>query len=253
MGEVLLGVEREPQPTPTRNEGGDCYACALIAALRYLFPDRESPTFEDCDRWFIGQWAQPVGSMERALRRLADEGATEDALAEARGVVEQLDRYEREPPTSNNWRGMDSALWRARADGFEVEVTYDMVVPQFDPRQWGYGWPVVWAGDAYAQRLEAWLAAGWVALTVCDMDARGPVTPDGYVNSTDHFLVLDGARTYWQEREGGGASQVSEVHVVDSSRRDITGWIDSRRWERAYGGTPWMLVRRDEREHRPAA
>lgn len=248
MSEVLLGVERVPQPQPWRSDGGDCFACSLIAALRHLFPQREPPTFEDTDRWFRGRWAEPTGSMRNALQRIAAEGASDEAVQEARDVVEQLDKYEREPPTENTWHGMDRALWKARSDGWPIEVGYDMVVPQFDPRKWGYGWPIIWAGDAYADRLEAWLAAGWIALTVCRLDGDGPITPDLLLRTTDHFLVLDGARTSWQPRDGGGALQVSEVHVVDSSTRDITGWIDVRTWEKGYGGTPWMLVRRETRD-----
>lgn len=246
---VLAGVERVPQPQPCRSEGGDCFACSLIAVLQHLFPGRDAPTFEDTDRWFCGQWAQPVGSMERALREVVGD-PSEETVAFAAGVVADLDRQKREPPTSNTWNGMGKALWMARSDGWPVEITYDMVTPQFDPRQWGYGWPIVWAGAEYARRLEAWLAAGWLALTVCDMDARGPtIVEDGqvFVNSTNHFLVLDGARSCWREVEHG-RSHVSEVHVVDSSTRDITGWIDVRKWEHGYGGTPWMLVRRDEDE-----
>ncbi len=244
-GGVLLNVERVPQPDPCRSEGGDCFACSLIAALQHLFPDQEPPTFEDTDRWFQGQWAEPTGSMKDALRSIAS-GESEDPAATARGVVDKLDEYARKPPTSNTWNGMDKALWNARSDGWSVDIAYDMVVPQFDPRQWGYGWPIVWGGDAYVQRLEAWLAAGWVALTVCDMDARGPIVDAYMLNSTNHFLVLDGARTYWKEQEHG-ASRAAEVHVVDSSRRNITGWIEINKWERAYGGTPWMLVRRTDR------
>lgn len=215
MSEILLGVERVPNPQPHRNEGGDCYACTLIAALVHLFPEQDAPTFEDCDRWFTG--------------RTTSGDAT----------------------TNNTWRGMDSALWHARADGFDLEVAYDMVVPQFDPRQWGYGWPVVWAGDQYVRRLEAWLAAGWLALTVINLDATGPLTDDLKIWTTDHFLLLDGARQFWQEAEHGASGQ-SEVHAVDSSTRDITGWHDVRKWERGFGGTPWMLVRPDRRERRAA-
>lgn len=243
---VLRNVVRVPQPQPVRSEGGDCFACALIAVLNHLFPEREA-TFEDTDRWFAGQWAEPVGLMRKVIFDLADSGPSLEVLDRVRETATKLREQENAPPVSNNWRGMDKALWAARSNGWEVEVAYDMVIPQFDPREWGYGWPMIWAGDTYAQRLEAWLAAGWIALTVCDLDGRGPII-DGKLNSTNHFLVLDGARTYWKSREDGGASQVSEVHVVDSSTRDITGWLNARDWERMYGGTPWMLVRRDNRE-----
>lgn len=231
--ELLLGVERVPQPQPCRNPAGDCFACSLIASLGYLFPDREAPTFEDTDRWFRGEYAKPVGQMESALRAAA--AGDTSGIAEA---VATLDRHRDDPPVSCTWNGMQDAIWRARADGWPVEMHIDMVTPEFDPRRWGYGWPVVWAGDDYVYRLEAWLAAGWVALTVVDLDGRGPIIDGALLNSTDHFLVLDGARIGWQERDGGGASQVVEVHVVDSSGRNITG---------GYGGTPWLLVRRDER------
>lgn len=246
---ILRGVARVPQPQPIRSqEGGDCFACALIAVLNHLVPEREA-TFEDTDRWFVGQWAEPTGLMREVIFDLADCldcPPPPGLLDRVRETAIKLREQDNAPPTSNNWMGMDKAIWSARSNGWEVEVTYDMVIPQFDPRKWGYGWPIVWAGNAYAQRLEAWLSAGWVALTVCDLDGRGPII-DGKLNSTNHFLVLDGARTYWKQREDGVTSQASEVHVVDSSTRDITGWRDAREWERMYGGTPWMLVRRDNR------
>lgn len=242
---IARGVERVPQPVPSRSPGGDCFACSLIAVLQHLFPDREPPTFEDTDRWFQGQWAQPTGLMERVLRDVAAGAA---GPAEALEVVAKLDKQEAEPPIQNTWNGMERALWEARSDDWPIEIHFDMVVPQFDARQWGYGWPVVWAGDEYARRLEAWLSAGWLALTVVDMDARGPMIDGTLLNSTNHFLVLDGTRARWEPTAyGGGSVMRSQVHVVDSSTRDITGWIDSQGWERGYGGTPWMLVRKDTR------
>jgi hypothetical protein len=102
-----------------------------------------------------------------------------------------LDRHENEPPVTNTWHGMQDALWRAYSDGWSIEIHTDMVVPQFDARQWGYGWPIVWAGNEYARRLEAWLSAGWLALTVVDLDGRGPII-DGTLLNSDR--PLPGAR-----------------------------------------------------------
>lgn len=210
MAGVLLDVAQVVQPQPHRNPGGDCFACALQAALGHLFPEKPVG-FEQTDRWFTGEWAT-----------LAD-GTKPD----------------RPPPTSNTWPGMVKALSLARSDGWPIEWQIEQAMhPSIDVSEWGPGWQGFDDARGYARRLEAWLAAGWVAITNVLFDGSGPLTIDLKLRGPDHFVVLDGVRErvddpYWNN---------PEIHVVCSARG--TYWINTMTWQRGHGALSWLLVRR---------
>lgn len=58
MIEYCAGVTPFPQPSPARNPGGDCFACALTAMLRHFWPDRPA-TFAQA----YGCYAQENGTI----------------------------------------------------------------------------------------------------------------------------------------------------------------------------------------------
>jgi hypothetical protein len=201
----LVGVEPVPQPHPYRNPGGDCFACSLLAVLRHLAPEFDAPTFEDTDRWFTAKTTSGT------------------------------------PTTDNTWYGMDKALWAARADGWPIEwMVEQATVPQFDVRRWGHTWPIQEDARGYGRRLQAWLSAGWIGLTSVLYDGSGPYTPDLLLRSSDHFLILDGAR----QRGDDHFWNNPEIHVVCSAKGDY--WVDAQKWQRGYGGWSWLLIRRKD-------
>lgn len=146
---------------------------------------------------------------------------------------------------SSSWTNLEQAFWSLRHDhDVDLEMRWDMAGVEFDPRQFSYGWLFQLPGIEYVERLEAWLNAGWVALTEINYDGAGPVT-DFLRNATDHVVVLDGTRLSWVEHEGGSSSYEGEVHVVCSAKGAY--WMEHRELNMRYGAAGWLLVRKDER------
>ena len=82
----------------------------------------------------------------------------------------------------------------------------------------------------------------------CKVDADGVV----WMNSIDHFILIDGVRhRYVEERDENGKFQhgswKDEIHVVDSSHLNLTGWHETMRFTRSHGASSWWLARRDRR------
>jgi hypothetical protein len=213
--EICLGITPFMQPSPAKNPGGDCFACALTAALRWVY-QKPDLSFERCWQFFEVDTAG--GS--RAL--------------------------------SNCWHTMRSALYAADSEFFELgrlEIANDLVIPTFDPETYGHCW---FQGHTteYAHRLEGWLRGGWVALSEIDHAGRGPVV-DGRWNVNDHFVAIDGVRSYWKPVAAvpGAASLTSDVHVVCSSRGAY--WIPLDDFLFKHGAAAWWLVRKDQRQGEP--
>jgi hypothetical protein len=211
--ETLLGVKRVAQPKRRINAAGDCFACATAAVVNYLCPRHKPLTVKQAWKLFEGQ----DSSGNRT--------------------------------TNNTWRGIEHALVRARHDlGRPIETkTLLSHVPAFEGR-WGGGYCFPWqeAGTFYAEHLEAWLSAGWVAITIIDHDGNGLFDEELRVRGGDHFVVLDGARLGWGVGPHEGAYD-GEIHVVCSSKTNLTGWHHAQTFERRHGGMEWLLARRDRR------
>lgn len=174
--EVCLGIEPVLQPSPARVPGGDCFACALTAGLRHLFPG--------CPIAFDDAWSLFVDEKSGRL--------------------------------SNTWHTMRSALYRATSLGYEMEITAALVDPRFDPERWSYaGWSH-FPELRYAHRLEGWLRGGWVAVAEISFAGGGPLTPDGFHRGTDHFVLLDGIRHVREDLGDGCSVVHQYVHVVCS-------------------------------------
>lgn len=207
MIEVCHNVTPAPQPSPARNAGGDCFACAFAAAVSWLFPDR------------------PVG-LEQAWGYF---------MQETVGGNLQL---------SNTWPGLRRALYAARGDDYRMEIVADMVVPSFNPEMWSHAWWQAQPTTAYAHRLEGWLRGGWVAFTEIDFHGEGPRKGE-YTNCIDHIVLLDGIRAAWERVDNLGSRMTYAVHVVCSARGVY--WIDLDEFLRNYGGAAWWLCRKDIR------
>jgi hypothetical protein len=75
MMEFCHGVEQFPQPQPHRLEGGDCFACALVAWGRWAFPS-DPPTFDRVWECFLkdGEIACSWPMYRAALYKLQGHG-----------------------------------------------------------------------------------------------------------------------------------------------------------------------------------
>lgn len=210
MNEICLGVTPVTQPAPARNKGGDCFACALTAALRWIHQDPTIP-FDVCWELF---------------------------LVESAGGSRVL---------SNSWSGLRSALYASIERFGAIEIVADMPKPQFDPEESGWCWFQAMAPEVeYARLLEGYLRSGFVAFTEMEFAGRGPVVA-GKWNTNDHFALIDGVRSYWKPVAAvpGASSHTTEVHVVCSARGAY--WIDTREFLFKHGGGAWWLARKDVR------
>lgn len=210
MVEVLLNVTPFPNPSPGRNPGGDCFACSLTAAMRYLFPERLI-SFDDAYGCFLEKH---------------DDGK----------------EYLR-----NTWWGMRQAMYQTKDLGYDIEVFKDLVTPTFDRESHSHAWWKFQPDGEWSYRLEAWLSAGWVALAEMDSEGKGPFTSEGYHNHINHFVVLDGIRHYWKPSENvkGASSLDHDVHVVCS--RKGAYWIPVHDLLHKHGTAGLWLLRRDNR------
>lgn len=119
-------------------------------------------------------------------------------------------------------------------DPFRLEVHTDPFVPyQRHDHQADSPW---FYPDAYEQRTEAYLAAGYVGFTSVKLHGAqrflsDEVIPAGrpgagkrYKVGTDHNVLIDGRRDYWPpESESGCRALQREVHIVCSVKGSY--WI----------------------------
>lgn len=261
MIEVCHNIERVAQPQPARNPGGDCFACAMTAGARFLYPERSVDLNEIWDMFVVEYYdgkAQPnLAKLRAAVGEHLDGRLAADDLKRIHGEVSG------EKPattTCNTWSGFRDVLYRVSHAWGKLEITFDMVEPHFDRHSgsppWSFAWRVQDLNLDYARRLEGWLRGGWVAWTEIAMRGGGPYTvkADGSVwaNSIDHFILLDGVRyRYVEERDADGKFKYGrwsdEIHVVDSSSLNLTGWHETQQFTRKHGASSWWLARRDRR------
>lgn len=209
MNGVLLNIQPFLQPSPGRNPGGDCFACSLKAAVDYLYPDNP---IDFNTAWEAFQVKSISGT---------------DVLA-------------------NSWPTMAwGAPYALHSKGYKVDVHRDVVMPTPDLDHYSYSWGFRTDDQEWSKRLEAWLSAGWVAITNQSFQPTPAVTPDGLQNHTDHFVVLDGQRSYWQEsKDGMSASLEHETHVVCSGKGAY--WIKTKDLLHMHGVNALVLIRRSE-------
>lgn len=208
MIEVCHEIAPFLQPKPDRNQGGDCFACALTAALRWLYP--ETPVdFDEVWQFF---------------------------MAETVGGSRQL---------SNTWPGMRRALYAASSEGYRLEIANDLVLPDYNVDHHSFPWWQSLPTATYARRLEGYLRGGWVAFTEIRFDGGGPRATTGQIAATDHFVVIDGLRLGWEPVGDIGRALRHHVHIVCSVKGAY--WIDLDEFLLRHGGAGWWLCRRDGR------
>lgn len=264
MIEVCHNIPRVVQPTPARNPGGDCFACATTAGLRFLYPER---TVELDDVWdmfvveyYDGKAQDNLQKLRTAVGQFLRGGMSDVGDASLESVYKEVSAEAPKTTVNNTWGGFPEVLERVSHEWGRLEITWDMVEPHFDRNHgrpsWSYAWRVQDLSLDYARRLEGWLRGGWVAWTEIKMHGGGPykVDADGVVwmNSIDHFILIDGVRhRYVEERDENGKFQYGswkdEIHVVDSSHLNLTGWHDTMKFTRSHGASSWWLARRDRR------
>ena len=208
---VLLGVQPFMQPSPTKNPGGDCFACATTAMLHHLYPERP-PSFEQVwDYW----------------------------LQEDRGHGRTL---------ANTWYFARQAFYNGHRDGYRVEVMSDFVQPRYDPERGSHPWWNVIPEFTWARRLEAFLCAGWVAFAFINVAGSGPFDAEMRFNSPDHFVLIDGigyADEVLSRDESGKPRSwrtTEWVHVVCSAKGAY--WIRVSDLLVKHGASALWLVRR---------
>lgn len=209
--QLVHRVQPVMQPSPGVHPGGDCFACATLAMLRHWWPT-EAAAFSVAD---VVEWwrTQPVhGTDEKAVGNHID------------------------------WA--DRSL-KAIPGPFDLDVVTDPFVPLVDDHRQMHS--PIWGVPHYAQRVEAYLAAGYVGFTTIRYapDAPHMLSPKpaddpgtglyrGYWNaSTDHIVLIDGHREFIRERDGGG-TYITELHVVCSVKGSY--WIEDRELLRWHGG-----------------
>jgi hypothetical protein len=213
------------QPHPTRNPGGDCFACATVAAVNWMFPEKPILFDHAWESWQAEQ-TETDGSKRKYLR--------------------------------NAWRGERIMVCNLKTDhDYEMEYRYEYVPPQISTdyhtmwHAYSFG-PNVSEGD-FAYALEAWLSAGWVILTEISLAPVGKFDQNGAMNHTDHFILLDGQKHYWEYKDmilsdgkkswSGGLKH--ETHVVCSVKGAY--WIKTQDLMNKHGAGAWFLMRRDTR------
>lgn len=215
MTEILRNVAVFPQPSPPKNPGGDCFACSLKAAVDALYPDRPIP--------FNVVW---------------------EAF--------KVDAYGGGKVLSNTWTTMERAAQALVEHDYRLAVRHDIALATINLEYWSHSWGLPHEEGLWAYRLEAWLAAGWLALAEMNFAGAGPVTADGSRNGTDHFVCLDGQRHFWRAHATvqGASSLEHETHVVCSARGAY--WIDTADLLRKHGVGAIILIRPQESNRRAA-
>lgn len=211
--ERLAGVEAVPQPSPGINPGGDCFACATLAIVRHWWPETAADvTVADVVEWWR---TQPVYGKDDLV-------------------------------VGNHIHVADRSL-RNMPEPFRLDVVTDPFVPLIDDHSQMHS--PVWGAPHYSDRIEAYLAAGFVGLTSIRFapDAPHMLSPkpaeqrggsgvhrDYWNASTDHIVLIDGWRTYVRGDEEPFGTHVDDLHIVCSVKGGY--WIEDRELLRWHGG-----------------
>lgn len=263
MSEICHNIARVSQPTPARNPGGDCFACAATAGLRWLYPEHDIKLDDVWDMFVVEYHDGKAQDNLRKLRSAVGQFLRGEMLdvgdASLESIYKEVCAEAPRTTTCNTWSGFRDVLYKASSRWGRLDITWDMVRPNFDSHSgsppWSFSWRFQDCGSDYARRLEGWLRSGWVAWAEIRMAGGGPFEPglDGAVmlRSIDHFIAIDGVRTQLVEETmpSGGKCGTwrDEIHVVDSASRNLTGWHEVTQFTRSHGASSWWLARREVR------
>ncbi|MBS1722609.1 MAG: hypothetical protein JSS66_06320 [Armatimonadetes bacterium] len=201
-----------PQPVPFKSEGGDCFCCGLVAALRWMYPEK------------------PI-TFEQAFEFFYQEGHSGD------------------PVFVHSWPGYRKTFSNAHQAGYWLDYTADIVRPEYEPERWPHNYHRLLGGLAYdtADMVEGYLRREYVGWTSIAYDGEGPRTKDGKWNDGDHIVLIDGVRRYWARENGKAKGLRVELHVVCSAQGGRTYWEEAGELMHEHGmGSFWFLRRQVE-------
>lgn len=210
MIEVCHGIDHEPQPSPSRSGSGDCFCCALTAAIRHLWPE-------------LGL-------------------GFDDVFAAHTREYSSGGEY-----TDQTWGSAQRSLYRLRQEhDLDFDAFFDIVQPSYgQPETWTYSWFSFEPVGEWTRRLEGYLRAGYVAFAEVKFDGSGPYNAELQAYSPDHVVLIDGVRVGWESDDGGTSSSKREyAHVVCSVKGGY--WIGVRDLMRKHGTAGLWLVRRGD-------
>lgn len=191
---VFNNVKRYPQPSPGKNPGGDCFACALTAAVSWMYPENH-PTFDEVWDCFKGEYHD--------------------------GTIELM----------NAWHNYQNAFENINKLGYPMEYVADMYLPAFKPSQRNYSFyheysTAIVSISKVFKLVSDYITKGYILYTAIDIEGKGPVH-SGRPNSSDHIVLIDGVRhwTRWREDFDFKAGDIiQEVHVVCSANEENSNW-----------------------------
>jgi hypothetical protein len=239
--EVLHGVKYFPNPLPKRNPGGDCFACALKAAIDYFYPDNPIP-FDKA--WEAFQYEQY--SYERV-----------PTANVSRESYDGVNLYERKTTThlANHWgmSGFRRAIYHENIyQDYYLDYRYFTVHPEVDTDKWSHPWGWKVNEQEWSAQAEAWLASGWIMVVEMKLD---PADPSEKHNWIDHFAIVDGQRSAYvkkkiQYKDADGTDKISyhgtlrhESHLVCSARGGSEKWIKTKDLLENHGVNVTILLR----------
>ena len=209
MIDICLNIEPFLQPSPARNAGGDCFACALLAGLRHLHPQQNW----DFDRAFDAFKVESVGG----------------------SIV-----------MNNSWIGMQQVLSAVEPI---LNVTTDIAAPKIDLDVWSHAWFRGGYCEEYVEKLAKYLSDGAVIFSEIMFSGTGPIGPRGGWNHIDHFVILDGIKEVWKEDKTSCGMEFKthchDIRVVCSARGAY--WIDLRDLLHKHGAGGWIIARRGQK------
>jgi len=202
-----------PQPEPTRNKGGDCFACAALAALRWLYPEREF-TFDEIWEGFLLPHVRTETGEESSFLGNAWPHYSDvfDNLAKKLNLDSLSHRKNSCHPTFTDW-GCDEGNWNR------------------DHSQYRKYW----------DKLDEDLRCGGIVYISINMNGEGP-WKNGRWNHTDHVVLIDGVREHTVPFEDWAATIYGEAHVVCS--RDKGGWKTMHELLDLHGAGAWHVLER---------
>jgi len=208
-------IEQFTQPSPGKSEGGDCFACALLAALRWLYPERNFTFDEVWNTYVLTQENQDGTSFEYMGNSWLSYPRVLENAVEKLAINDLTWRRNQCFPTFDSW-GNDSANWNR------------------DNAQYGKYWDTM--GDD--------LKSGGVIFISVNMDGEGP-WKNGRWNDVDHVVLVDGVRERIVPIDGmPWASRIDwEVHMICS--RDKGGWKTVRDFLDLHGAGAWYVLERE--------
>jgi hypothetical protein len=206
--EYIQNIEPFMQPHPKRNLGGDCFACALTAGLRFLNPDKVVD-FNKVWEYFL------------------------------------FEHSEGKKTLNNTWSGMQSAIIEASRDQFRVQGRTYIIRPEFNLNINSNNWWRFFPTPEYSMILEGLLRSGWVVFTNINFAGDGPINHEGKLNHNDHFVIVDGVKTAWEKNPSIEWARTLKyyVHVVCSAKGAY--WINLDDWLIKHGAAGWILMREE--------